>query len=108
MTDFLITSYGAVNDGVTLNTAAINATIEAASAVNGRVVVPAGGTYLSGSILLKGGIEFHLEEGAHLKASERYEDYLTEHQIPQITNGTVVEGVLPQRGFIAAYVATGV
>ncbi len=108
MTDFLITSYGAVNDGATLNTAAINAAIEAASAVNGRVVVPAGGTYLSGSILLKGGIEFHLEEGAHLKASERYEDYLTEHQIPQITKGTVVEDVLPQRAFIAAYEANGV
>lgn len=107
MNDFLITDFGAVNDGVTLNTDAINRAIDAASAVAGRVVIPAGGTFLSGSILLKGAIEFHLEEGAHLKASDKYEDYLVEHQIPAITNGTVVEEVLPQRAFISAFEANG-
>jgi polygalacturonase len=108
MTDFLITSYGAVNDGITLNTIAINQAIEDASKVGGRVVVPAGGSYLSGSIELKGAIEFHLEEGAHLLASPNYDDYLAEHQIPAITNGTVVEDVLPQRSFISAFEAHSV
>lgn len=107
MTDFLITDYGAVNDGLTLNTEAIDKAIEAASLVGGRVVIPSGGTFLSGSILLRGAIEFHLEEGAHLKASANFEDYLQIHQIPVITRQTVVEEVLPQRSFISAFEAHG-
>lgn len=107
MADFSITDFGAVADGATLNTEAIDRAIEAASAVGGRVVIPAGGIFLSGSILLRGAIEFHLEEGAHLKASARYEDYLPQHQIPEITGKTVVEEVLPIRSFISAFEAHG-
>ena len=105
MADFLITDFGAVGDGTTLNTEAIDKAISAASSVGGRVVIPAGGTFLSGSILLRGSIELHLEEGSHLKASDRYEDYLPKHQIPKISGGSVVEEVLPQRSFISAYEA---
>lgn len=108
MRDFRIDDYGAVNDGVTLNTVAIAAAIAAAKEVNGRVVIPSGGTFLSGSIVLEGSIEFHLEEDAHLKASSDYDDYLVEHQIPIITNGTVVEDVLPQRSFISAFEADSI
>ena len=107
MSDFSIIDFGAVNDGVTLNTKAINDAIDAAAKVGGRVVIPSGGTFLSGSIVLKGAIEFHLEEGAHLKASDNYDDYLAEHQIPVISGGAVVEDVLPQRAFIAAFEAHG-
>lgn len=103
MSDFRIDEYGAVNDGVTLNTLAIARAIEAASLVGGRVVIPAGGTYLSGSILLKGSIELHLEAGSHLKASGDYGDYLPEHLVPIVTGGAVVEEVLPQRSFITAF-----
>lgn len=108
MRDFRIDDYGAVNDGVTLNTEAIAKAISAAKEVKGRVVIPSGGTFLSGSILLEGSIELHLEEGAHLKASADYDDYLLEHQIPIITKGTVVEEVLPQRSFIAAFEADSI
>ena len=45
-----IQSYGAVADGVTLNTAAIQAAIDAcAAASGGRVTVPTG-TYKTGTI----------------------------------------------------------
>ena len=74
MRDFSIVDFGAINDGATLNTEAINKAITAAAAESGRVIVPAGGTFLSGSIILKGAIEFHLEEGAVLKASGEYGD----------------------------------
>lgn len=107
MADFSIVDFGAINDGRTLNTAAINAAIDAAAKVEGRVIIPSGGVFLSGSILLKGAIELHLEEGAVLKASSEYEDYLTDHQIPKITRGEVVEEVLPQRAFISAFEAHG-
>jgi hypothetical protein len=104
---FSIADFGAIADGVTLNTEAIERTIAAAAQVGGRVIIPSGGTFLSGSIVLTGAIDFHIESGAHLKASSNYEDYLDRHSIPSITDSQVVETVLPQRAFIAGYQATG-
>jgi len=66
---------GAVGDGVTLCTAAIQSAIEAANrAGGGRVLIPVG-RWLTGSIRLLGGVELHLEHGAHLLGSTRHEDY---------------------------------
>ena len=72
--DFDITRFGAMPDAVTMNTAAIQAAIDAAAKVGGTVVVPAG-KFLTGSIELKSGIRFHLEKDAVLLGSTRYEDY---------------------------------
>ena len=106
MSDFSILEYGAVADGVTNNSAAIQRCIDAVvSAGGGRVVVPAGGTFLAGSIELKANIDFHLEKGARLRASDRYEDYLPEHSIEKLTKGSVNEDVLPRRAFIVAFKA---
>ena len=70
-----IKSFGAVADGVTVNTAAIQAAIDAcASAGGGRVTVPAG-IYKTGTIWLRSNIELHLEPGAVLLASDNHEDY---------------------------------
>ena len=53
-----ITQYGAVGDGNTISTKAIQQAIDAAHAKGGRVVkVPAGGVFLCGSIFLKTNIE---------------------------------------------------
>ena len=105
MSDFLITNYGAIADGVSNNGAAIQRAIDAAfTAGGGRVVVPAG-TFLSGSFQLKANIDFHLQEGAKVLASSRYEDYLPEHAIDVITDGEVNEEVLPRRAFISAFKA---
>ncbi len=68
MTEYCITKHGAVADGRTINTKAIQAAVDTcAKAGGGRVVVP-GGTFLSGPIFLKSNIEFHLSAGAVLKA----------------------------------------
>ena len=103
---FSIVDLGAVADGVTNNSHAIARAIDAAvNAGGGQVVVPAGGTFLTGSIELKAGIDFHLESGAKLQASDRYEDYLSQHSIENLTQGEVNEEVLPRRAFIVAYKA---
>ena len=105
MSDFLIPDYGAVADGVSNNGVAIQRAIDAAfTAGGGRVVVPAG-TFLRGSFQLKANIDFHLQEGAKVLASSRYEDYLPEHAIDVITDGEVKEEVLPRRAFISAFKA---
>lgn len=68
-----IADFGAVSDGKTLNTAAIQKAID--SAPEGATVSVPSGTFLSGSIFLKQGVKFHLEKGAVLLGSNRIEDY---------------------------------
>ena len=72
---FQVTEFGAVADGRTLNTGAIQQAIDAAAAASGGVVGLPAGTFLSGSIFLKPGVELHLGKGAVLLGSNRIEDY---------------------------------
>ena len=72
---YVITDYGAVGDGKTLNTTAIRQAIEAAKkAGGGRIVVPPG-TYLTGTILLASNMSLELQAGAVLKGSSNVRDY---------------------------------
>ncbi len=67
--NFSILDFGAVGDGVTLNTRAIQHAIDACTAAGGgRVTVPAG-RFLSGTICLKSHVDLHLESGAELVSS---------------------------------------
>ncbi|MFP3936874.1 MAG: glycoside hydrolase family 28 protein [Phycisphaerae bacterium] len=76
MTDQLITDYGAVCDGETLDTEAIHKAIDACHAAGGgRVVVPAGRKCLTGTIELKTGVDLHVERGATLLASDNIDHY---------------------------------
>ena len=71
-----IVSYGAIADGTTLNTIAIQHAIDKAHAQGGgRVVIPKG-RFLSGSIVLKSGVELHLEKNAVLLGSSNPDDYI--------------------------------
>ena len=75
MPNFDITSHGAVGDGETLSTTAIQETIDAChESGGGRVSVPAGGRFLTGSIELKSHVDLHVERGAVLLASDSRED----------------------------------
>lgn len=78
--DFLITDTGAIADGKTINTAAIQRAIDAAanaapaSPDGVRVVIPKG-VFRSGSIFLKPGVELHLAADAVLLGSNDIADY---------------------------------
>lgn len=70
-----ILNYGAIADGRTLCTAAIQAAIDDCNENGGgRVVIPSGEFY-SGSFFLRDNVELHLEHGALLIASADMEDY---------------------------------
>ena len=73
--DFNVRAFGAKGDGVAKDTAAVQRAVDAAHAAGGgRVVIPTG-TYLSGTVWLKDGVELHLEKGAVLKGSTDRADY---------------------------------
>ena len=67
---FDIRAYGAVGDGTTLDTAAINQAIEAAAAAGGGTVYFAAGMWLTFSIRLKSNVELYLAQGSVLLAAD--------------------------------------
>jgi polygalacturonase len=72
---FLITDHGAIGDGKTLNTKAIQSTIDAcAKAGGGDLIIPKG-TFITGSIFLKQGVNLFIEKDAVLKGSQHTNDY---------------------------------
>lgn len=70
-----IKNYGAVADGKTNNTAAIQKAIDGASANGGgRVIIPAG-RFVTGVIDIKSNVEIHLDKNAFLLGSAVRADY---------------------------------
>lgn len=81
-----IIDYGAVGDGSHNDAAAIQAAIDACtSSGGGRVLVPAGRTFLTGLIEIKSNVELHLEAGSTILSSPEVEHYKTEHDTRGVT-----------------------
>lgn len=73
---FNILDFGAVADGKTLNTTAINKAISHASESGGGTVLIPEGAFRTGAIHLKSNIRLHLEENATVIFSVNPKDYL--------------------------------
>ena len=78
---YAITNFGAVGDGKTINTKAIQTTIDNCAAKGGGTVVIPTGTFVSGTLHLKSNINLYLESGAILKGSANLADYEPYEQI---------------------------
>jgi DNA sulfur modification protein DndE len=61
---FNITAYGAVSDGITLNTKSINNAIDACNKAGGGTVLVPSGLWLTGPIVLKNNVELHTTKNA--------------------------------------------
>lgn len=72
---YSIADYGAVADDSTINTEAIQKTIDEAAANGGGVIVVPEGTFRSGAIFFKKGTHLHLADGGVLKGSDTIADY---------------------------------
>ena len=70
-----VTDFGAVGDGQSKCTAAIQNAIDAANRAGGGTVYFHAGTYLSGTIRLESNVTLHLEAGATLLGSTDVDDY---------------------------------
>jgi polygalacturonase len=71
----IVTDFGAVPDGKTLNTDAIQRTIDACAEAGGGTVVFPPGRFLSGTLELRSYVSLFLEAGATLVGSPRMADY---------------------------------
>jgi polygalacturonase len=85
-----ITRFGAIADGQTLNTQAINAAIDACNKKGGGVVVVPSGLWVTGPLVLKSNVNLHLKKGALLQFTKDKSQYqLVEGNwegIPQMRN----------------------
>jgi polygalacturonase len=99
---FNITDYGAIGDGQTLNTAAIEKTIAACvSAGGGTVLIPAG-LWLTGPIELKSNINLHADRGALVLFS-------TDHNLyPMLDGGKVMSPIMGSKLTNVAITGEGV
>ena len=82
---FDISQLGAIADGRTVNTKAIQAAIDQCAAGGGGMLVVPRGEFISGSLFLKPGVNVELLEGAVLKCSPNPQDF-------EVRNGVRVEG----------------
>lgn len=98
-----LASAGAIGDGVTLNTRAIQAAIDRCAASGGGVLTFPPGRYLTGTLHLRDHVTLLLEAGAVLVGSKRLEDYPILHD--KITSYT---SVYTERCLIRADGATDV
>lgn len=73
---YLITAFGAVGNGLTNNTAAINAAIEKCNQEGGGRVLVTNGNFLTGPILMKSNVDLHIDANASLVFSTNPSDYL--------------------------------
>ena len=67
--------FGAVGDGVSLDSPAINAAIDACTKAGGGMVYCSPGKYLCGTVVLKSNVTLYLEAGAVILGSTNVKDY---------------------------------
>jgi len=92
-----VTQFGAVGDGRTPCTEALQKAIDACGASGGGTVVVPPGHYLSGALFLRSHVHLHLAPGAALVASQRPDDFPTikgrEEGIERTVHASLLTGV---------------
>lgn len=72
---FRIEKFGAIPDGLTLNTVSINKAIATCSAKGGGVVLVSGGVWLTGPVEMKSNVNLHITRDAILLFSDDFDQY---------------------------------
>jgi polygalacturonase len=73
--EFRVADFGAVNDGVTMNTKNIQAAIDACRLKGGGIVTFDTGSYVTGSIFVKKGVTLYIGKNTSLLGSQNIADY---------------------------------
>ncbi len=92
---FNILDFGAVNDGKTINTAAIQKAIDVCAEKGGGTLFFPAGKYISGTLFLKSYVTLNLQSGAVLEGSKNLSDYpVTISQIRSYTDNYTNKSLL--------------
>jgi polygalacturonase len=70
-----VNDFGAVSDTTTVNTKAIQKTIDECSAKGGGIVAFKPGTYVTGSLFVKNNVNLQIGKGVLILGSQKFEDY---------------------------------
>lgn len=73
--DYCVTSFGAIPDGTTVSTPAIQEAIDLCFQEGGGKVLIPPGEFVTGTIVLKSNVNLHIEQGARLIGSKDTADY---------------------------------
>lgn len=96
-----VLDHGAVGDGTTLNTTALQKAIDACAQQKGGTVLVPAGVYRTGPIRLQSNVTLQLEAGAVLRASEAIEDHRVGGRVrPLISAQDAVNVTICGRGTI--------
>ena len=72
---FSVIDFGAIGDSITINTKAIQRTIDTVAKTGGGIVLFPPGNYLTGTIRLRDNITLYLENGSTIWGSNKMSDY---------------------------------
>jgi len=72
---FSANDFGALNDGKTVSSAAIQKAIDACAAAGGGMVTLKPGTYVSGSLFVKSNVNLHIDKNVLILGSQDFKDY---------------------------------
>ena len=75
---FLVTNYGGIGDGKTLNTGAFRNAIDAAAKAGGGTIVVPAGRFVSGPIEIPSNLELQLAKSATLLMTSNFDDFPVE------------------------------
>jgi len=84
-----ITDFGAVGDGTTLNTAAVQKAIDTCANENGGTVLVPAGDFVVGTLELRSNVTLHVAAKGRLLGSAKIEDYKPGNNVPP-GNGNIV------------------
>ena len=88
-----VRTFGAKGDGKTLDTDAVNKTIDAASSKGGGTVFFPAGTYLCFSIRLKSNITIYIDNGATILAADPTKDVANFRKVKYVVRAGVVRTI---------------
>ena len=88
---FNITSFGGIGDGKTINTKALQTTVDSCNAAGGGDVIIPQGIFIIGTVHLKSNINLKLNAGAVLRGSSNLNDY--ENFIPDTPYKPIHKGM---------------
>lgn len=72
---FYVNDFGAISDTITVNTKAIQKTIDECAAKGGGIVAFKPGTYVTGSLFVKSNVNLRIDKGVQLLGSQSFADY---------------------------------